>query len=70
LVRYYSRFLTVLSKTFVTIFSSGGVELYAQRGKIKVNNTLEARLEMIAAQKLPQIRNSLFGINQNRKFMD
>jgi V-type H+-transporting ATPase subunit E len=58
------------AKTFLCISSSGGVELYAQKGKIKVNNTLEARLEMIAGQKLPQIRNSLFGVNQNRKFLD
>jgi len=52
------------------IFSAGGVELYAQRGRIKVNNTLEARLEMVAEQKLPQIRNALFGVNENRKFLD
>jgi V-type H+-transporting ATPase subunit E len=53
-----------------TCFSAGGVELFAQRTKIKVCNTLEARLAMIAEQKLPEIRNSLFGSNENRKFLD
>ena len=51
-------------------FSAGGVELFGQRTKIKVCNTLEARLAMIAEQKLPEIRNSLFGRNENRKFLD
>ncbi len=31
-------------------FSSGGVELLAQKGKIKVQNTLESRLDMISQQ--------------------
>ena len=48
----------------------GGIELYAQKGKIKVDNTLEARLSMIAQHTLPQIRTSLFGANPNRKFQD
>lgn len=50
--------------------SAGGVELFAQRTKIKVSNTLEARLAMIAEQKLPEMRNALFGRNENRKFLD
>lgn len=48
----------------------GGIELYALRGKIKIANTLEARLELIAQQLIPQIRVSLFGRNPNRKFTD
>ena len=52
------------------IFSAGGVELFAQRGKIKVNNTLEARLAMISQNKLPETRTALFGANENRKFRD
>ena len=50
--------------------SAGGVELLARQGKIKVDNTLEARLNMVAQAKLPQIRNALFGVNPNRKFQD
>nr|ACO10811.1 Vacuolar proton pump subunit E [Caligus rogercresseyi] len=49
---------------------SGGIELYAQRGRIKVDNTLEARLNLIAQNMMPQIRSSLFGANPNRKFDD
>jgi V-type H+-transporting ATPase subunit E len=51
-------------------FSAGGVELYAQKNRIKVDNTLEARLGLVAQQTLPQMRNSLFGGNPNRKFLD
>lgn len=50
--------------------TSGGVELQAKRGRIRVCNTLEARLNMIAVQLLPQIRTALFGRNPNRKFND
>ncbi|KOC70221.1 V-type proton ATPase subunit E, partial [Habropoda laboriosa] len=39
-------------------------------GRIKVSNTLETRLELIAQQLIPDIRNALFGQNPNRKFAD
>jgi V-type H+-transporting ATPase subunit E len=39
-------------------------------GKIKIENTLESRLEMIASQLLPEIRVRLFGRNPGRKFLD
>lgn len=48
----------------------GGIDAYSQRGKIKVSNTLESRLEMISQQLLPEIRVALFGRNPNRKFSD
>lgn len=50
--------------------TTGGIELYAQRGRIRVANTLEARLELIAQQLVPEIRTALFGRNVNRKFTD
>ncbi|XP_050506985.1 V-type proton ATPase subunit E isoform X2 [Diabrotica virgifera virgifera] len=50
--------------------TTGGIELLALRNKIKINNTLEARLELISQQLIPQIRNALFGRNVNRKFTD
>ncbi|OZC09409.1 ATP synthase, subunit E [Onchocerca flexuosa] len=50
--------------------SAGGVELSAKDGKIKVSSTLESRLELIAAQIIPQIRVTLFGENPNRRFFD
>uniref|UniRef100_A0A3B4T2G2 ATPase H+ transporting V1 subunit E1a n=1 Tax=Seriola dumerili TaxID=41447 RepID=A0A3B4T2G2_SERDU len=48
----------------------GGVEVYNDNGKIKVSNTLESRLELMAHQMMPEIRVNLFGANPNRKFMD
>jgi len=62
--------VTVDTERFLPADCAGGVELYAQRGKIKVNNTLEARLAMISQHKLPETRTALFGANQNRKFTD
>ncbi|KAG7167986.1 V-type proton ATPase subunit E-like, partial [Homarus americanus] len=35
---------------------------------ILISNTLEARLEMLSEQMLPEIRAMLFGANPNRKF--
>jgi len=57
-------------KNFLADDSAGGVELYAMGGKIKVSNTIEARLSMIFNQILPEIREKLFGVNQNRKYHD
>ncbi|XP_061826177.1 V-type proton ATPase subunit E 1a [Nerophis lumbriciformis] len=48
----------------------GGVELYNDNGKIKVSNTLENRLQLLAHQMMPEVRVSLFGANPNRKFTD
>ncbi|KAJ8957529.1 hypothetical protein NQ318_020568 [Aromia moschata] len=49
---------------------TGGIDLLAHKNKIKISNTLEARLELIAQQLVPQIRMALFGRNVNRKFTD
>nr|XP_019959195.1 PREDICTED: V-type proton ATPase subunit E 1-like [Paralichthys olivaceus] len=48
----------------------GGVEAYNDNGKIKVSNTLESRLELMAHQMMPEVRVNLFGANPNRKFTD
>ncbi|XP_029910346.1 V-type proton ATPase subunit E 1a [Myripristis murdjan] len=48
----------------------GGVEVYNDNGKIRVCNTLESRLDLIAQQMMPEIRVALFGANPNRKFTD
>lgn len=58
------------NENFLPSDCAGGVELLSQRGRIKVDNTLEARLTMIAQYKLPQTRTALFGANENRKFTD
>lgn len=57
-------------ETFLPVDTCGGIELVAQRGRIKISNTLEARLDLIAQQLIPEIRNALFGRNLNRKFTD
>jgi len=57
-------------ESFLSPNIGGGVEVLAQKGRIKVSNTLESRLDMIARQMVPEIRNSLFGKNMNRRFMD
>jgi len=49
---------------------TGGLEILAQKGKIKVDNTLEARLTMVNQQILPSMRAKLFGVNPSRKFFD
>lgn len=46
----------------------GGVEVYSSSQNIKVSNTLESRLDLLAYQKMPEIRKALFGANPNRKF--
>lgn len=55
---------------FLSPDSCGGVELFAAKGRIKVSNALETRLELIAQQLVPEIRSALFGSNPNRKFND
>jgi len=45
----------------------GGIEAYTSDGKIKIVNTLEARLDMLFSQMIPEIREKLFGRNKNRK---
>ncbi|KAK4876979.1 hypothetical protein RN001_009485 [Aquatica leii] len=55
--------LKVDSENYLSPDTTGGIELLAQQGKIKINNTLEARLELISAQLVPQIRTALFGRN-------
>lgn len=62
--------LKIDSDSFLPSESCGGVNLLASRGRIKVNNTLETRLELIAQQLVPEIRSALFGSNPNRKFND
>ncbi|KAL0968516.1 hypothetical protein UPYG_G00267900 [Umbra pygmaea] len=48
----------------------GGIEMYNDNGKIKVANTLESRLDLMAQQMMPEVREKLFGANPNRRFLD
>lgn len=62
--------MKVDTESFLPADMTGGVELQAQKGRIKIANTLEARLDLIAQQLVPEIRGALFGRNPNRKFAD
>lgn len=62
--------LSVDDQSHISQDLTGGIELFTHQNKIKVNNTLEARLELISQQLVPQIRNALFGRNVNRRFTD
>ncbi|XP_062933643.1 V-type proton ATPase subunit E 2 [Cynocephalus volans] len=52
----------------LAVNAAGGVEVYSTDQRIKVSNTLESRLDLLAQQKMPEIRMALFGGNANRKF--
>lgn len=56
--------------SFLSPQTCGGIELLAQKNKIKICNTLESRLELIAQQLVPAVRTALFGRNPNRKFAE
>ena len=45
-----------------------GVVLSVKEGKIRVKNTLEARLDLLSEFMLPDIRILLFGVSENRAF--
>lgn len=58
------------TSSFLAPQTCGGIELLAQKNKIKICNTLESRLELIAQQLVPAVRTALFGPNPNRKFAE
>ena len=48
--------------------NAGGIIGSTMHGRIKIDNTLEARLKILEDQMLPELREDLFGKNPNRKF--
>lgn len=46
---------------------NGGVLLKGYGTRIVVNNTLDERLRLLEERMLPEIRESLFGKNENRR---
>lgn len=50
--------------------SAGGVVIVGGNGKIDIDNTFEARLNLLKDSALPAMRKALFGDNPNRKFFD
>jgi len=59
-----------IDDTFLPANVCGGVEMHTKGNRIRVTNTLESRLDLLASQMLPEVRNALFGRNMNRKFDD
>ena len=62
--------ITVDPQTFVSEEVSGGVEMSANEGRIRCVNTLDSRLAQLQQAMLPDIRNILFGANENRAFFN
>ncbi|VDN21327.1 unnamed protein product [Dibothriocephalus latus] len=56
------------TKNFLPDSCCGGVEISVWDGRIRVTNTLDARLDQVAEKLLPKIREQIFGVNKNRKF--
>ncbi|KAL7899764.1 vacuolar ATP synthase subunit E [Trichoderma sp. SZMC 28014] len=50
--------------------TAGGIIILGGKGKIDIDNTLEARLQLLEHAAAPAVRESLFGKNPNRKYYD
>ncbi|GAA5900081.1 hypothetical protein JCM6882_002609 [Rhodosporidiobolus microsporus] len=48
--------------------SAGGIRLRGYGSRITVDNTLDQRLRLLEERMLPEIREQLFGKNENRRF--
>ncbi|CAN8011534.1 unnamed protein product [Ixodes pacificus] len=62
--------VTLDKDNFLPESSTGGVEMSSMKGKVRIVNTLESRLELISQKILPRIRVELFGKNPDRKHTD
>ncbi|KAJ1966338.1 V-ATPase V1 sector subunit E [Dispira parvispora] len=62
--------ITLDEDHFLPDSCGGGVVLSSLHGRIRVNNTLKSRLELVSELMLPEIRVMLFGHSPNRKFFD
>lgn len=62
--------LQIDSNNYLPDSCSGGLELLAKGGRIRVTNTLESRLDLMSRQMLPEIRETLFGANPVRKHFE
>uniref|UniRef100_A0A2P2HYU2 V-type proton ATPase subunit E-like n=2 Tax=Hirondellea gigas TaxID=1518452 RepID=A0A2P2HYU2_9CRUS len=60
--------VTVDTAVYLPPTTCGGIEMIVRNNRIKLSNTLEARIEMLSEQMLPEVRTALFGVNENRKF--
>lgn len=56
-----------VTRCFRNAHRNGGVLLKGYGSRIVVNNTLDERLRLLEERMLPEIRESLFGKNENRR---
>jgi V-type H+-transporting ATPase subunit E len=59
-----------LNDLSLTSGSAGGILVVGGGGRIDIDNTLEQRLKLLEVDALPMVRASLFGKNDNRRFVD
>ncbi|KAF7721833.1 V-ATPase V1 sector subunit E [Apophysomyces ossiformis] len=59
-----------VSEEYLPASNAGGVVVTGLQGKIRVDNTLEARLETVKEEMLPKLRATLFGHSPNRRFFN
>ncbi|KAH9525272.1 hypothetical protein Btru_000906 [Bulinus truncatus] len=62
--------ITVDEHNFLSSDLIGGVVLSAHGDKIRINNSLDERLKLVSSKMQPELRETLFGPNPNRKFRD
>ncbi|KAG0224929.1 V-ATPase V1 sector subunit E [Actinomortierella wolfii] len=62
--------IELINDDYLPADGAGGVVVSAHGGRIKCNNTPEARLAILEEEMLPQIRTQLFGNSPNRKFFN
>ncbi|XP_006169740.1 V-type proton ATPase subunit E 1 isoform X2 [Tupaia chinensis] len=62
--------LRIDQEAFLPEDIAGRVEIYNRDWKIKVSNTLESWLNLLAPQMMPEVWGALFGANANEKFLD
>ncbi|KAJ3025044.1 UNVERIFIED_CONTAM: V-ATPase V1 sector subunit E [Siphonaria sp. JEL0065] len=60
--------VTIDTVNYIPESSSGGVVVSANEGRFLLNNTLEARLDLLVDAMLPDIRIMLFGVSTTRAF--
>ena len=59
--------LIILILIILLIFRTGGVFLTSHKSKIRVDNTLDKRLELFKQNATPEIRKLLFGQENEEK---
>ena len=57
----------LFNNIFYNFYSVGGVFLTSHKSKIRVDNTLDKRLELLRQSATPEIRKLLFGQEQENK---